>query len=233
MSASPPSSASVVHGTSGAVNEASMRRAAPSMKRVRTPHQPRVYRQGNADTTSTPRHPASRFGSCRPRARRTVGRDGSTRPGGTRGQARPAAHRAHRHQEHARLRDLPDRRRSRAELEGDPQRQPVEADARRPAQARRPRVGHRGRPAHRHRAGPAARPARPRCTALRRQCLRTSRGERIDLPAAYRMFVSDPHARAEFARTLRLVSATLAQAARCCSTAPPVRTGPAGRRRCC
>jgi protein-tyrosine phosphatase len=33
----------------------------------------------------------------------------------------------------------------------------------------------------------------------------------FDLPAAYRMFASDPHARAEFARTLRLVSATLAQ----------------------
>jgi len=33
----------------------------------------------------------------------------------------------------------------------------------------------------------------------------------LDLNAGYRMFVTDPHARAEFARTLRLVSATLGQ----------------------
>ncbi len=36
-------------------------------------------------------------------------------------------------------------------------------------------------------------------------------GSAFDLTEAYRLFVSDPHARAEFARTLRLVSATLAK----------------------
>ena len=55
----------------------------------------------------------------------------------------------------------------------------------------------------------------------------------FDLPAAYRMFVSDPMRAPSSPERCAWCRRLSRRAARCCSTAPPVRTGPAGRRRCC